>query len=209
MSTISGVGSASNGAWADASAMRAKMFAKVDKDGSGSVDKTEMQGMLDHIASKTGTEAGNADELLTRMDSDGDGSLNTDELEAGMKSLMPAPKSTVEFANQRGGAARPEGPPPGPPPVEAESTSSSSADIDPLDTNEDGVVSPQEQAAGELKEMMKTLLKAADSDGDQQLSKTELNDMQSRIETVLKQVLQAYADGSESSEAATAVSVAA
>ena len=37
MSTISGVGGAS-GAWADASAMRTKMFAKVDKDGSGGVD---------------------------------------------------------------------------------------------------------------------------------------------------------------------------
>ena len=107
MSTISAVGGASS-AWSDYSssrvgAMKEKMFAKVDKDGSGGVDKTELQGMLDDIAKKSGTSAGSADQLLGKMDSDGNGSLSQSELEAGMKSLMPAPSSTVDFAQQRTG----------------------------------------------------------------------------------------------------------
>jgi Ca2+-binding EF-hand superfamily protein len=297
MSTISGVGGASS-AWSDAStsrtsAMRAKMFAKVDSDGSGSVDKTELQRMLDHISSKTGNSAGNADELLGKMDSDGNGSLSSDELEAGMKSLMPAPKSTVDFAKQRsgegppaaadlfnkvdsdgsgsldsgelnqlldkiasasgaatsstsgdvaakadaavfsamdnngdgsispdefkaalssghesgksGGPGGPGGPPPpgGMPPAggagsggdsTTSSTSSTSSSTDPLDTNVDGVVSAQERAAGELKDLLQKLATAIDTDGDQKISKSEADAFQTQLASVLQN------GGSSSSE---------
>jgi Ca2+-binding EF-hand superfamily protein len=203
MSTISGVGGTSS-AWSAtassrASAMRDKMFAKVDSDGSGSVDQTELQSMLDHISSKTGTSVGSAADLMSKMDSDGSGSLSQSELESGMKSLMPPPSSTVSFAQQRGGtsggdgtqgAAPPDGPPPGgmqPPPSEAvssangagSSTSSSSTNYDPLDTNQDGVVSAQERAAGDLKDLMKAL----DGNGDGSVSKSEIGSFLSQLQS--------------------------
>lgn len=226
MSTISGLGGSSQ-AWAypsssRADAMRDKMFAKVDSDGSGSVDATELQSMLDHISKATGITAGDASQLLSKMDSDGNGSLSQSELESGIKDLMPPPPSTMAFAQQRsggsgsddlfakvdtdgdgslsatefqaatGGSDGPQGaggPPPGgmppPPPPDAASsassagsTSSSSSSTDPLDTNEDGVVSAQERAVGELKDLMK----AMDSNGDGSVSRSEFGSFLSAMQ---------------------------
>lgn len=105
MSTISGVSSSSN-AWAALNTQRsqhqAKMFAKVDTDSSGGVDQTELGTMLTDISEKTGVSLGDAKELFTQMDSNSDGSLSSDELDAGMKALMPPPPSTMEFAQSRG-----------------------------------------------------------------------------------------------------------
>jgi Ca2+-binding EF-hand superfamily protein len=92
MSAISGVSSASN-SWFDMrSQMQAKMLAKADTDKSGGVDKTELQGVLDDIAEKTGVAAtGDTAELFGKMDADGDGSLSGEELAEGMKNVMPKP----------------------------------------------------------------------------------------------------------------------
>ena len=92
MSAISGVSSASN-SWFDMrSQMQAKMLAKADTDKSGGVDKTELQGVLDDIAEKTGVAAtGDTAELFGKMDADGDGSLSGEELAEGMKDVMPKP----------------------------------------------------------------------------------------------------------------------
>ncbi len=276
MSSINSVGGASS-AWPDPGAPRAamkeRMFAKVDTDGSGSVDKSEMQTMLKDIASKTGKSVGSADELMTRMDSNGDGSLSSDELDAGMKSLLPKPSSTVDFAQQHGrtgssavddlftaldadgsggldaselntlfdqvaGAsstgsgdgttaqavaaranaavfgrldtdgngtigkaelsAAVSGPPPGPPPEGAPpggpppagggaaagasgasgtSSTSSTTTYDPLDTNEDGVVSAQELLAGEVQDLMK----AMDTNRDQSIRASEVDSFISQL----------------------------
>ena len=94
MSSIGGISGASSAASylsVSRSQMREKAFAKVDADSSGSVDTTELQGMLDDITKKTGQSLGSAEDLLATMDSDGSGSLSSDELDTGMKSLMPAP----------------------------------------------------------------------------------------------------------------------
>jgi Ca2+-binding EF-hand superfamily protein len=105
MSTISGVSGSSN-AWAALNTQRsqhqAKMFAKVDADSSGGVDQAELSTMLDDISKKTGTSLGDSKELFTKMDSNADGSLSSDELDAGMKALMPPPPSTMDFAQSRG-----------------------------------------------------------------------------------------------------------
>ncbi|MFM2253574.1 MAG: hypothetical protein RJB68_1911 [Pseudomonadota bacterium] len=104
MSSISGV-SGSSSAWAAVSAQRAqhqaKMFAKVDTDSSGGVDQTELSSMLSDVASKTGASLGDSQELFTKMDSNADCSLSSDELDKGMKDLMPPP-STMDFAQSRG-----------------------------------------------------------------------------------------------------------
>ena len=186
MSTISGVSSSSN-AWAALNTQRqqhqAKMFAKVDTDGSGGVDQTELSSMLSDISQKTGTSLGDSKELFTKMDSNGDGSLSSDELDKGMKALMPPP-STMDFAQSReaggssqgsddaasdsamaisGAAQDHRGPPPagGPEGAGGASASSSSTSYDPLDINQDGTVSDMERLAGALK----TLAQSTSADG--------------------------------------------
>jgi Ca2+-binding EF-hand superfamily protein len=268
MSTINSIGAAGS-AWSDmmssrAGAMKDRMFAKVDGNGDGSVDKTELQTMLDKIAKKTGGTAADAGDMLGKMDSDGNGTLSKDELEAGMKSLMPPPSSTLDFAQQRNGDSQDlfakldangsgaldvselsplldkmaagragagkasgdvagaadaavfkqldtdgdgaiskdefsaamqkaggGGPPPGPPPAAAAGAGSggsagdSSSATVPLDTNGDGVVSAQERAAGALKDMVGSLLKAMDGNGDGSISKSEADSFQSQLQTAL------------------------
>ncbi len=106
MSTISGLGGA-NRSWESSSSNRraeheAKMFAKVDSDGSGGVDAAELAAMLEK--SPLSSQAGDSAELLKKMDTDGNGSLSSDELSQGMHDLMPKPSSTMEFAQSRGAA---------------------------------------------------------------------------------------------------------
>lgn len=146
MSTISGV-SGSGDAWANMKAqrsqMQAKMFAKVDTDSSGGVDKTELQSLLADVAKKTGvTNSSSSDELFSKMDSNSDGSLSSDELGQGMQSIMPPPPSTMDFAQSR-----------------SDSTSSGDDLFTKVDTDGDGSVSK-----AELQSLMKMMDKLA-SDG--------------------------------------------
>ncbi len=260
MSTISGVSSAYS-AWSNMSAMRnsrppggpspEEMFAKVDTDGNGSVSKAELQGMLEDISKQTGvTSTSSTDELFSKMDSNSDGSLSQDELGEGMKSVMPPPPSTLDFAQSRSAGsgddlfskvdsnsdgsisteemaslrelmdkmADPEGtsgtatsndhelfskldtdgngslsqtefeagrPQPGqgpqgtggmppPPPAGAQEKTGSSTSYDPLDTNQDGVVSEQERlASSSSNDPLQALFKSIDSDGDGSISRSE------------------------------------
>ena len=203
MSTISGVSSASS-AWSQMSGSarstsRAdRMFAKVDADGSGSVDKTELQGMLDKMAEKSGNTLGSADDLMTKMDSDGNGSLSKDELDTGMKSLMPKPSSTVDFA-QRSGGSRPP-----PPSGDSDATGSSTSSTDPLDTNGDGTVSAEERAAGAVKDMVKNLFAAMDSDGDESVSKSEFAAFKDKLDAMF-----GSSSSSTSASASSSISVTA
>jgi Ca2+-binding EF-hand superfamily protein len=190
MSSISAVSSAGSQAFAprfDPAKMRDKLFAKVDSDGSGSVDKTELQGLADKVAKATGGDSVNTDDIFSKSDTDGDGKLSKDEFDSALKSIMPQPSSTVDFAQAHGAG----GPPPGaggPPPgggggggdsstassADSASSSSSSATYDPLDTNEDGVVSMQERLAGALKtDLAKDLFNSMDTDSDGKISSSE------------------------------------
>lgn len=257
MSSISGISSASS-AWSGMSTMRghrppggmdpAKMFAKVDADGSGSVDKSELQSLLDDVTQKTGvSNSTSTDELFSQIDSNSDGNLSQDELGEGMKSIMPPPPSTMDFAQSRSGsgddlfgkldtdgsgavsqeelqalldkvasdhgtdsasassgsdmfakldtdgngslsqaefkAGRPQdgqgpqgagGMPPPPPGGAMGSKDTGSTSYDPLDTNEDGVVSAEERmAATTSNDSLQALFKAIDTDGDSTISSTE------------------------------------
>lgn len=105
MSTISGLGGV-NRTWdtSQSGASRkaeheARMFAKVDSDGSGSVDATELAAMLAHTG-----QSGDSAELLKKMDANSDGSLSSDELGQGMRELLPPAASTLDFAQSRGAA---------------------------------------------------------------------------------------------------------
>lgn len=202
MSSISAVSGSSSTAYQnrfDPAKMRDKLFAKVDTNGTGSIDKTELQGLADKVASVTGNASTNTDDIFAKADSDGDGKLSKDEFTTALQSIMPQPSSsTVDFAQAHGGAGGtpPDGPPPdGPPPGGAsDSTTTSSASstsgtsgtssssssgsasttYDPLDTNQDGVVSTAERLAGALKaEKAQALLTSMDTDGDGKVSSSE------------------------------------
>jgi Ca2+-binding EF-hand superfamily protein len=130
MSTISGV-SSSGDAWAAMKAQRsqhqAKMFAKVDTDGSGGVDKSELQTMMADMASKTGATAGTvSDTQFAKMDANSDGNLSSDELGKSLKDILPPP-STMDFAQSR-----------------TDSTSGKDDLFSKIDTNGDGSVSKAE-----------------------------------------------------------------
>ncbi|WP_374256832.1 hypothetical protein [Aquabacterium sp.] len=217
MSSITGVSSGSS-AWSSMGAisssraqMKEKLFSKVDSDSSGGVDATELQSMLDDIAKHTGTSSStSAADALKSLDSNGDGSLDADELDQGMKSLMPEPPSTMAFAQSRAeggvqGAGGPPPPPPPPPPSDdassdASSTSSTSAtSYDPLDTNQDGTVSAEERAAGEAKEAMQALLKAVDTDGDKQISDSEFSKFEDMLSAAVQEAGSTSSSGNSSS----------
>ena len=104
MSSISNISSGSN-AWAlerpDPARMKQRMFDKTDADGSGTVDTDELKSLLAQAAERTGQDLGDADAAMKTMDSNGDGSLDADELDQGLRDLMPPPGSTVEFAQRR------------------------------------------------------------------------------------------------------------
>lgn len=282
MTTISGVSSA----WSMASSQRTmgagrmaeRMLAQFDADGSGGVNTTELQGLLDDAAQKTGaSSSAQAADLLAQGDSNGDGSLDSDELSTALQSVLPPPPSTLAFVQSReatgaggtgqagddlfgkvdadasgsvnaeelqallekmsGGTAsqtgvgsdalfsqldtdgdggltqaefdagRPSGseggggggggmggvggmPPPPPGGAQAASADSSSTD-DPLDTNEDGVVSAAELAAGATQatqqDTLAALFDAIDTDGNSQISSSE---SQSFIDQLAQQVTQ-------------------
>lgn len=105
MSSIRNVSGSSN-AWANQrSAMQTRMFAKIDTDSNGSVNASELQTMLDEVSEHTGVSfQKTAQELLTAMDGNGDGTLGSDELAQGMQSILPPPPSTMDFAQARNGA---------------------------------------------------------------------------------------------------------
>lgn len=167
MASIGGVGGASS-AWAGqgasrAEAMKQRMFSKVDADGSKGVDASELASMLLDLAAKTGTEAGDASELMTKMDGDGNGSLSADELDAGMKRLMPPPASTMQFVQQRHGDAG----------------AATEAMFDTHDADGDEGVSSEELSAlleeigGAAGSSGASVLASLDTDGDGTLSKGE------------------------------------
>ncbi|HKX44959.1 MAG TPA: EF-hand domain-containing protein [Burkholderiaceae bacterium] len=177
MSSISGIGGGNADAWSGMSSARAgsradRMFAKVDADGSGSVDSTELQGMLDHISETSGTTLGSADDLMKTMDADGNGTLDQSELADGMKSLMPPPSSTVDFAQGRGGM------PPPPPPEDGGGDGMSCSGDD--SSSSDGT-----SATGDLASQLDDLFSAIDTDGDKSISDSEAQTFQQNVQAAL------------------------
>ncbi len=104
MTSISAVGGSSDAWTTMRSQMQARMFAKVDSNSDGSVDKAELNSMLSDISKMTGqSQSGNIDDTFKSMDSNGDGKLSSDEMGKGMEKLMPPP-STMDFAQSHSGS---------------------------------------------------------------------------------------------------------
>lgn len=174
------------------------LFQKADADGSGDVNATELQTMLSKVAEKSGVSLDkDAATLLSESDTDGNGSLSSDELGKAMETLLP-PRNTVDFAQSRSAQADqgPEGmdgPPPPPPggggppdgvggaggaSATGHTSDSTSQTYDELDTNQDGTVSLQERLAGDTDaSALQTLLDQADANADGVLDKAEVSQL--------------------------------
>jgi Ca2+-binding EF-hand superfamily protein len=61
--------------------MRQQHFARLDTNGDGGIDKTELQVMVDRMAEKTG-ETSSIDEIFALLDADADGLLSDTEMPA-------------------------------------------------------------------------------------------------------------------------------
>ena len=149
------------------SQMRQQMFAKLDANEDGGVDKAEFLSGAGVSASDTGSSKESlATQLFDSFDNDSDGKLTQDELESGFQKLSDQMRATLI---QQQEASRPQ--PPSPEQMFAK-----------LDSNSDGGVDEAEFIAGapqdgrgpsesELKEMFATF----DTDSDGSLTAEELD----------------------------------
>lgn len=128
------------------------LFGKIDTNADGSLDQTELQTFTDMVKAETGQDMG---DRFTELDTDGDGTLSAAEFEA-VRPEQPAGATGPGMAQGPKGAG-------GPPPAGGASNNTSSTD--PLDTNQDGVVSELERLAGALK-----TLSTSDTSGNEALS---------------------------------------
>ena len=94
------------------------LFSKIDGDGDGRVNATELQTMADHLAEKMGDQAPSVEELMAQLDTDSDGAMSFAEFEAGRPQGPPP-----------GGG---QGPPPGMMPPGLSSDASGSMDLSSL-----------------------------------------------------------------------------
>jgi Ca2+-binding EF-hand superfamily protein len=167
------------------------LFGKVDSDGDGSVSKTELQALLEAMSGGTASQTGvSSDEVFSQLDADGDGSLSEAEFDAGRP---PGAGEEAGGMQAMGGMPPPPGGPGG---AGGTSGSSSAASYDPLDTNEDGVVSAAERLAGSTssvaQDAITALFNAIDTDGDASISTTE---SQAFIDQLTRQTQSATASG--------------
>lgn len=172
----------------------------MDSDGDGSVSKTELQALLEAMSGGTASQMGvSSDEVFSQLDADGDGSLSEAEFDAGRPS---GPGDAAGGMQAMGGMPPPPGGPGGPGGAggaAGASGSSQATSYDPLDTNEDGVVSAAERLAGGTssveQDAITALFNAIDTDGDASISTTE---SQAFIDQLTRQAQSATAS-SESS----------
>jgi hypothetical protein len=160
VASISG-GNGGVSTWADS------VFSKLDTKKQGYIEKSDLQTALAATGDGNGTQSGDVDGAFKALDGDGDGKVTKSELTAAMTKLSDQLNAQFDASRVKGGGGggmRPDGPPPGPPPGgaggpggaasadSATGTSSTSSTTEPADTNGDGTVSAQEQAAYETKE---------------------------------------------------------
>lgn len=93
-----------------------EMFAKVDTNSDGGIDKAELQVMLDKMAERDG-QTRNVDELMTQFDVNGNGSLDETEMDAMHEQFMDEMKANGSM------------PPPPPGDMPAEGTSETGTDL--------------------------------------------------------------------------------
>jgi hypothetical protein len=183
--------------WADS------VFSKLDTKNQGYIEKSDLQSALSGVDGAA-TQSSDINDAFGALDGDGDGKVTKSELTDAMTKLSDQLNAQFDASRiQGGGGMRPDGPPPGPPPggaggpggagstdsTTSTSASSNSNSAEPADTNGDGTVSAQEQAAYETKQ-------ASESDSGQTARADHERDPIREFAHAL-QLLKAYSDDSD------------
>jgi EF-hand domain pair/EF hand len=93
----------------DTQALQEKLFAKLDVNGDGGIDQSELGDFLSYAASSSGgTSQVDSAQLVKSLDSNGDGAISKSELADGVKSLFDALRSQLTASGAAAGA-RPAG----------------------------------------------------------------------------------------------------
>ena len=192
--------------WADS------VFSKLDTKNQGYIEKSDLQSALSGVDGSA-TQSSDIDDAFGALDGDGDGKVTKSELTDAMTKLSDQLNAQFDASRVNGGSGggmRPDGPPPGPPPGGAggadsaeatSSTSSTGSTTEPADSNGDGTVSAQEQAAYETKQ-------ASESDSGETAKAHHERDPMREFAHAL-QLLKAYSDDSDTASSSSSVSVAA
>ena len=157
---ISGISSSSTTSLAE---LRQQMFNKIDSNGDGSIDKSEMTALIEQnsstlVSSIFGSQDTNQDSLISQI-----------EFDSGMAKLGQEMKGGK-------GAHGAQGTPP-PPPEKV---------FDTADTNKDGVVTREELAAvigGGKDGNIDNIFSQVDSDGDGVITRSEDNAFLAKMKT--------------------------
>ena len=89
----------------DTQALQEKLFAKLDVNGDGGIDESELKDFLSYAASSSGgTSQVDSAQLAKSLDSNGDGAIDKSELAAGVKSLFDALRSQLMSSGGAAGA---------------------------------------------------------------------------------------------------------
>ena len=212
ISNISGSSAYSGMQRPDPAQMADKMFSKLDTAGKGYIDKTDLQAALDQTSSSGNSgNTPSADEILKKLDGNGDGKVTKQEMSDSINKLvnelnsqLNSSQSGAKSAAQSAGGSPPAG---GPPPgaasggsasangssasSSATSSSSSSKTYDPADTNQDGKVSMQEQIAYAISQAAKPSSKSS--------SETQNVNSDAAVMKRLMDMLKTYGDNNQSS----------
>lgn len=156
---------------------RDEMFNKIDSNSDGGIDKTEFSVLAQQMAATTGTSSNSStgtgttqgvDNVFSTYDTNGDGILSADELDAYMKANPPPPDAMGGFM----GAMNAQG-----------MKKHQDEMFSKLDSNSDGSIDKTEFASLTKKISEDTgnaldvdsVFSTYDTDGDSKLSKDELN----------------------------------
>jgi hypothetical protein len=191
--------------WADS------VFSKLDTKNQGYIEKSDLQSALSATGDANAAQSDDIDDAFSALDGDGDGKVTKSELTDAMTKLSDQLNAQFDASRTHGGGMRPDGPPPGPPPGSAASTagtggtSGTSTTTEPADTDGDGTVSAQEQAAYETKQANESGKSADDGTASTHHEHDPMRDPMREFAHAL-QLLKAYSDDGDASSS-TSVSV--
>lgn len=139
----------------DPSKMADKLFSKLDTKGQGFIEKSDLQGAFDQVASKS--SSGNTpgvDDVFKALDGDGDGKVTKQEMFDSVKKLADQLDSQFQSMRMSGGGMGRGGMSKSDIASMLDSTGSASQKLtdlaqnfDTADTNQDGKISAQEAMA--------------------------------------------------------------
>lgn len=172
MSSISGYGST---AAADMLAqMRARMFAKTDANGDGSIDKSEFEAGPQRSGSAGGTDGtSKKDELFAKIDADGDGKLTKDEFKAFDQKISSEMQSLMLSLQGAGG----------PPPSNDDDADGSASAVSGASSSDQTstVKGKHRHHHHQQAQSVDDLFAKMDSNGDGSVTKDELSSFQSSL----------------------------